>query len=175
MKQEQQDCGLQERCEPANTVQEILTRLQQRIDGAVRNEGTAQQQWLAARSDEERAVACYRQQISIGQRLVLQGIIDEFQCHEPAITLDGLPFALSLEENGLHRIINRWYQQYDGTSKEAVATLAFFLLKQRSLHPRGVYAVLRERLAHKTDDQAFQGMLYAFLSDLVEQSYSLTE
>ena len=155
--------------EKVNT-QAILTLLEERIAGAIRNERTAEQQWMDARTDIERAVAHNAQQISIGQRLVLQGIFDEIQSYQPTTSLDRLPLALSLEEGELYRVVKWWYQEYQGTSKEAVATLAFFLLEQRSLHPRGIYATLRDRLARRTDSEVFQGALYEFLSDLVEQS-----
>jgi hypothetical protein len=57
--------------------QKILQLIQDRIDGASRNEEKFNQQWHTAQTDEERAAYYTAQQISTAQRLVLQGILDE--------------------------------------------------------------------------------------------------
>ena len=151
--------------------QNIIMFIRQRIDGVARNEEQAMQRWNTAQTYEERAAHSTAQQISAAQRLVLQSVLDEIESNQPDISVEHLPVVIALDEDMLYRVINRWgHPQSQEANKEAVAALAFFLLERRGMHPRGVYTTLRNRLVHRTDTDTFQYALYAFLSDLVEQS-----
>jgi len=59
--------------------QGIIKLIQDRIDGASRNEEKDHQLWHAAQSDDQRAAYYTAQQISTAQRLILQGILDEIK------------------------------------------------------------------------------------------------
>lgn len=59
------------------TVHDLITLIEERLTGAARNERQAGREWSAAKSEAERYVAYNAEQISLGQRLVLQNILNE--------------------------------------------------------------------------------------------------
>jgi hypothetical protein len=57
--------------------QQIIDLIQERINGTEYGERVATEAFLTASTDEQRAGAVTMSQISVGQRNVLQGILDE--------------------------------------------------------------------------------------------------
>jgi hypothetical protein len=61
------------------TPQEIIDLIRSRIESAEHNEQQSLQEYLQATTDAERDAARNGSQISTGQRLVLQSILDEIE------------------------------------------------------------------------------------------------